>query len=103
MKNFTLASWKTTLAGIGAICGGIATICHAAQSTPVDVNSMYAGGTAIAGGFGLLFARDHNVSDEDAGQAPPQRQAQAAADATIAAHAITAPPLVNGRQNAADK
>ena len=101
--NFTLASWKTTIAGIGAIGGGVATLCHALLQKPIETGPVATGLTAISSGIGLLFARDHNVSDEDAGQSPPQRQAQATADATIAAHAITPPPLVNGRQNAADK
>jgi hypothetical protein len=86
------SSWKTSLGGIGMIAGGIASGCHALQQKPIDSNSLAAAATAIAGGFGLLFARDHSVSDEDAGQAPVQRQAQATADLAIAAHAAVAAP-----------
>lgn len=44
-----LKNWKTTIFGISAILGGIATIIKG------DIGN---GATAIVTGFGLLFAKD---------------------------------------------
>jgi len=50
MKN-----WKTTLAGIASIIGGISLFANHPDRIEEAV-------TALSLGFGLLFARDHNVS-----------------------------------------
>jgi len=56
-----MKSWKTTLAGIIALLGPIAASIwpqHAAEILKIS---------AIAGGAGLVAARDNNVSSEQAG------------------------------------
>lgn len=50
MKN-----WKTTLAGLASIIGGISVIVN-------HPNQLESGIAAITLGFGLLFAKDNNVS-----------------------------------------
>lgn len=50
MKN-----WKTTLAGLASIIVGISTIVNHPEQ-------LEAGTAAITLGFGLLFAKDNNVS-----------------------------------------
>lgn len=57
------SNWKTTLGGVAAILGGIVTIIHGVTVSPTDTSSIMAGGTAIAGGIGLLFAKDFNVTN----------------------------------------
>lgn len=59
MNLFT--NWKTTLAGIASVAGGIATIAHALIASPIDPNQITAGATMVATGVGLIFAKDHNT------------------------------------------
>lgn len=60
-------SWKTTVLGICALLsaiGGAGTaLLDGNPNTNVDITSL----TAAFAGLGLLFARDNNVSSEDAG------------------------------------
>lgn len=54
------ANWKTSLGGLGSILTGIAGILHSlATGTPVNWQVDIA---AIVAGFGLLFAKDHDVT-----------------------------------------
>lgn len=50
MKN-----WKTTLAGISAIIAGVALFVNHPEQITEAVSS-------VSLGFGMLFAKDHNVS-----------------------------------------
>lgn len=56
---------KTTMAGIGAILAAIAgVITSIANDQPVDWTSAI---SAIVAGVGLITARDHGVSSQQAG------------------------------------
>lgn len=63
-----LANWKTTLAGIGMVLSGTATIIHevatlASGGTPdLEIISMAAG--TVVGGVGLVAGRDADKSTE---------------------------------------
>jgi hypothetical protein len=58
-------SYKTTLAGIAAICTAAAAILTGlAEGGAVDWTSAIA---AIVSGVGLMFARDNSVTSEQAG------------------------------------
>lgn len=59
------ASVKTNLAGIGAILGGISTICVGISKD--DYSVIGAGLSAIVAGIGLLCARDNDVTSEESG------------------------------------
>ena len=63
-----MKSWKTTTAGactiIGAIAGAIAMLVDGDPKTNPQWELVAA---AIATGFGLLFARDNNVTSSDLG------------------------------------
>ena len=59
--NF-LSNWKTTVAGVGAIAGAIASLCAALTTTPVDITQLSAAGAGLVAGLGLLAARDYNVT-----------------------------------------
>jgi len=69
------ASWKTSLAGVGMILTGLLALVHMAQTGHYDATSATTAFGGISGGIGLIFARDHNVSSEDAGVSPAQVQA----------------------------
>lgn len=66
-----MSSYKTTITGIIAILGGIVTILEALRNGHLDANVLTGALTGITGGAGLLFARDHKVSDEQAGATTP--------------------------------
>lgn len=53
-----LTSWRTSMAGIGMICLGIYHL------TQLHLDEAL---TNIVGGLGLLFARDNQVTSEEAG------------------------------------
>lgn len=59
-----LANWKTTLAGVGAILGAVGDIAlqlsHGLGS--LDANRLYLDAAGIATGWGLIFAKDGNVT-----------------------------------------
>lgn len=60
-------SWKTTVAGLSLIFAGLAHIFDELVKfvngdTP-NMEVMKQGGIALAGGFGLLFAKDGNKSN----------------------------------------
>lgn len=61
-------SWKTTAGGVAAILaavgGAITALTDGNPSTNPDWSTVIA---AVTAGLGLLFARDHNVSSEEAG------------------------------------
>ena len=86
------SSWKTSLAGVAAILTGLLALVHAGQSGTITADTLT---TAIAGfttGIGLLFARDHDVSSEEAGATPAQKSAvQASADTAASAPAPATP------------
>lgn len=58
--NF-LANWKTTVAGVGAIAGAVASLCVALTTTPVDMTQISTAAAGLVAGLGLLAARDYNV------------------------------------------
>jgi hypothetical protein len=61
------SSWKTTLLGVfallGAICAAGTALLDGNPETAPDFASILSGLT----GLGLIFARDNDVSSEDAG------------------------------------
>lgn len=61
-------SWKTTLAGIAGVVGLIGSALAAQfDGNPETVAQWEVVIPAALAAFGLLFARDNNVSSEDAG------------------------------------
>lgn len=62
------ASWRTTVAGIGAMLiaagGALSATFDNDPSTVADWTAVIA---AFIAGFGLIFARDNKVSSEGAG------------------------------------
>jgi hypothetical protein len=50
-----MRNWKTTLAGIASIIGGISLFLN-------DPTKGAEAGTALVIGFGLIFAKDNNVT-----------------------------------------
>ncbi len=62
-----MKSWKTTSAGILAIVGGIVRFYFAIKSGNITEEAVMTTATAIVSGIGLLFARDNNVTSEEAG------------------------------------
>lgn len=59
-------SWKTTSAGIAAIVGGVIRFWFAFKAGQITEESIMTSVTAILTGVGLLFARDNNVTSEEA-------------------------------------
>jgi len=83
------SSWKTTVGGVGGIFSGVAAILAAVANSPGDsldwsvlAPAITAGFSGIATGIGLLFARDNNVTSDQAigPRVAPETEA-AAADA----------------------
>ena len=62
-----LANWKTTMAGILAILGGIVRLYFAWSAGAFTEEVFMTTASAILGGVGLLFARDSNVTSEASG------------------------------------
>lgn len=61
-------SWKTTGAGLGAILVAVGSVLAAlTDNNPTTVPDWGALMAAIMAGAGLLFARDNNVTSEEAG------------------------------------
>jgi hypothetical protein len=63
-----IPSWRTTVAGIGAMLVAIGGALAATfDNDPVTVADWTAVVAACIAGFGLIFARDNKVSSEKAG------------------------------------
>jgi hypothetical protein len=63
-----IPSWRTTVAGIGAILVAIGGALSATfDNDPATVADWTAVVAACIAGFGLIFARDNKVSSEQAG------------------------------------
>ena len=57
MKN-----WKTTMAGILAISGGLTRFAFALKSGAIDPEAITTTMTSILTGIGLIFAKDFDVT-----------------------------------------
>jgi hypothetical protein len=67
MTEFT-PSWRTTVAGIGAILVAVGGALSATfDNDPLTVADWTAVVASVIAGFGLLAARDNKVSSEKAG------------------------------------
>lgn len=64
-----LVNWKSSLGGLGAILGALATIANVLQDgfEPDDLKIIYAAVSAISIGFAGLVARDADKSSQDSG------------------------------------
>jgi hypothetical protein len=63
-----MKSWKTTVAGVGAILIAVGAALSATFDTdPATVADWGAVVAATIAGIGLIFARDNNVTSEQAG------------------------------------
>jgi hypothetical protein len=91
-------SWKTSLAGIITILGGLLALAKAGQSGTITPTDLTVAATSITTGIGLIFSRDNNVSSEVAGVTPQQLAAKQALatpsstpTTTVIAHTPAAP------------
>lgn len=67
-----MKSWKTTLSGIAGIVGLLGSALAAQfDADPTTVAQWAVVIPAVIASAGLLFARDNNVSSEQAGVNPP--------------------------------
>jgi hypothetical protein len=66
----TFASWKTTSAGVSSIVLGLVRGYFAWRKKDLDEESITTTMTLVLTGVGLLFARDNNVTSEQAGLVP---------------------------------
>lgn len=63
-----MKSWKTTLTGIAAILTAVgAALTAIFDNNPNTTIDVAVTASAIMAGIGLIFARDNNVTSEDAG------------------------------------
>lgn len=63
-----MKSWKTTVTGIAAVLTAIGSALTALfDNDPNTTLDVAVTASAIMAGIGLIFARDNNVSSEDAG------------------------------------
>jgi hypothetical protein len=62
-----MKSWKTTLGGVAAILAGLGLIAKMVSEGNYDAEKILGALTAIGAGFTGIFARDNNVSSEQAG------------------------------------
>jgi hypothetical protein len=62
-----MKSWKTTLGGVAAICGGIGMIAKMLSEGDYNAEKIMAAVAAIGAGITGLSARDNNVTSEKAG------------------------------------
>jgi hypothetical protein len=60
-------SWKTTSAGILAIAGGVTRMVLSVMHHAVTEEAVMTSLTAVMTGIGLIFARDNDVTSEQAG------------------------------------
>ena len=65
MEGTNMKSWKTTLAGVGAILGSLGALAKGiADGDKTLIGTSISG---IVAGVGLIFARDNNKTSEDVG------------------------------------
>ena len=64
MNWFTNGSWKTTSAGLLTIIGGLTKFAFTIKAGNVTEESVMTMFIVVAGGVGLLFARDNDKSTE---------------------------------------
>lgn len=57
-----MINWKTTLGGVATILTSLTAIVTMLQSGHIDTSSLITQIGMIAGGTGLIFAKDHNVT-----------------------------------------
>jgi hypothetical protein len=73
-----MKSWKTTMAGILAIVGGVTGLIFAVTSHTINQATVTGAVTAILTGIGLIFAKDFNVTGgtnpQDGGTVPAATQ-----------------------------
>ena len=63
-----MKSWKTTVTGIAAVLTAVgAALTALFDNDPNTKLDVAVTASAIMAGIGLIFARDNNVSSEDAG------------------------------------
>lgn len=60
-------SWKTTVLGVATLIGALAMAAVALLDSNPDTMPDFTSVLAAFTGLGLVFARDNNVSSEDAG------------------------------------
>ncbi len=64
---FGITSWKTSLAGAVPLIGAAAqAVAMFTGAQPMDTNVLFADFMAFSSGIGLMFAKDHNVSNAPA-------------------------------------
>jgi hypothetical protein len=61
MKSF-LTNWKTSASGAALVLGAVSDALTQASNGTWDGNRLMADFTAFAGGIGLIFAKDGNVT-----------------------------------------
>lgn len=62
-----MKSWKTTLGGVAAILAGLGLIAKMVSDGDYNAEKLMAAVAAVGAGFTGIFARDNNVSSEEAG------------------------------------
>ncbi len=62
-----MKSWKTTLGGVAAILGGLGLVAKMISDGDYGSDKIMSAVAAIGAGFTGIFARDNNVTSEDAG------------------------------------
>jgi hypothetical protein len=76
MKSFFI-NWKTAWAGVLAIASALGSIASMAKSNTWDMAALGVATSGIAAGFGLIFAKDANVTGgttpQDGGTIPAGR------------------------------
>lgn len=93
------SSYKTTTAGIASILAGLALLVICSWKQNLTAENMTLAMGALTGGIGLIFARDNDVSSEEAGATPAQK----AAVQSIAAAATASPPAATPAPSLAAK
>ena len=67
-----LKSTKTTIAGVAMLLGGLALVSEMVASKDYSPEKIGAALTAIAGGIGLITAKDGDKTSKDLGLEPPE-------------------------------
>lgn len=55
-------NWKTTLTGVGTLLTGVTALIHCVVTGDYSATSLGVAITGITTGFGLIFAKDHDVT-----------------------------------------